>query len=133
VSPKKKPTDSPAESESLSFEQALESLESIVRELEEGQLGLSESLERYERGIAFLKRCHETLEQAERKISLLTGTDEAGNPQTEAFDDRETTLQQKQQNRGQRRSRPASKHPPSDESSPAAENEANIDNQRGLF
>jgi exodeoxyribonuclease VII small subunit len=117
----------------MSFEQAFERLEGIVRELEEGQLGLSDSLERYERGIAYLKRCHDALRQAERRIRVLTGTDEEGNPQTAPFDDRDTSLEEKQQSRGQRRSRPASKRPRAGESSPAAESDDNIDNQRGLF
>jgi exodeoxyribonuclease VII small subunit len=71
----------------VSFEQALTVLEQIVRDLEEGRLGLTESLARYEEGVKLLRQCHGLLEQAERRIELLTGLDAAGNPVTEPFDD----------------------------------------------
>lgn len=73
-----------------SFEQALAALEQIVHELEEGRLGLAESLARYEEGVKLLRQCHGLLQQAERRIELLTGLDAAGNPVTEPFDDRAT-------------------------------------------
>ena len=41
------------------------------RLLEGGQLGLSESLARYEHGVKYLKFCYRQLERAERKIELL--------------------------------------------------------------
>jgi exodeoxyribonuclease VII small subunit len=76
--------------EPVSFEQALTVLEQIVRDLEEGRLGLAESLARYEEGVKLLRRCHGLLEQAERRIELVTGVDAAGNPVTQAFDDEAT-------------------------------------------
>lgn len=69
----------------LKFEQALEELEKIVEDLERGELGLDESLERYERGVKAYRRCYEILEGAEHRIALLTGTDAQGNPVTEEF------------------------------------------------
>ena len=60
----------------LTFEQALEALEKIVRELEDGQTGLEESLQRYEMGVALLKRCYGQLCEAEQRILQLTGVDE---------------------------------------------------------
>jgi exodeoxyribonuclease VII small subunit len=68
------------------FEQALADLESIVRELEDGKIGLEESLARYEQGVALLKRCYGQLRQVEQKIALLTGVDGDGNPLTKPFD-----------------------------------------------
>ena len=68
------------------FEQALERLEQIVHQLEEGQVGLEESLARYEEGVKLLKRCYAILQQAEKRIELLTDVDEEGNPITEPFD-----------------------------------------------
>ena len=62
------------------FEQALAELEKIVRELEDGQVSLEESLARYERGIGLLKLCYGQLQQAEQKIQLLTGVDEEDRP-----------------------------------------------------
>jgi exodeoxyribonuclease VII small subunit len=87
-----------------SFEQSLEKLERIVHELEDGQLGLSDSLARYEEGIKYLNLCYQELEKAERKIEILTGIDADGNPVTQPFDDRETTLEEKAARRSQRRS-----------------------------
>ena len=54
------------------FESALAELESIVRTLEDGQLPLEQSLERFERGIALSRFCHRRLEDAERRVELLT-------------------------------------------------------------
>jgi exodeoxyribonuclease VII small subunit len=72
--------------EEPTFEAGLAELQSLVRELEEGSLGLDESIARFERGISILRRCYQALEQAEQKIQLLTGFDRDGNPVTAPFD-----------------------------------------------
>ena len=54
-----------------SFEAALAELETIVRDLETGQLPLEESLAGYERGAALLRHCQETLSAAEQKLQIL--------------------------------------------------------------
>ena len=54
------------------FEDLLAELESIVGELEGGQIGLDAALEKYEKGIAALRQCHEVLRAAEKKIEILT-------------------------------------------------------------
>ncbi len=69
-----------------SFEEALSHLETIVHELEEGQIGLADALTRYEHGVKLLKQCYGLLEGAERKIELLSGFDAAGNAVTEPYD-----------------------------------------------
>ena len=92
----------------LSFEESLEQLTQAVRRLEEGQLGLSESLECYEAGVRQLKLCYRALEAAERKIELLTGLDAEGRPLTEPFDEAEMSLDEKAATRSRRRSRPTS-------------------------
>lgn len=74
----------------LTFEQALARLEEIVHLLEEGDLGLSEAMQRYEEGVKLLRRSYEMLEGAERKIELLSGVDAEGNPVTQPFDDTAT-------------------------------------------
>jgi len=73
------------------FEQSLAELERIVRELEDGQLGLEEALARYEAGVGLLKRCYTRLQQAEQRILLLTGIDAEGRPVTQAFEHSATT------------------------------------------
>lgn len=54
------------------FESALAELETIVKTLEDGQLPLEQSLARFERGIALSRFCHTRLENAERRVELLT-------------------------------------------------------------
>jgi exodeoxyribonuclease VII small subunit len=54
------------------FEASLKKLENIVRELESGEVGLSESLNRFEEGVTLYRSCRETLEKAEKKIKILT-------------------------------------------------------------
>ncbi len=87
------------------FEESLERLEQIVRQLEQGRLGLSESMDVYGEGIRHLKQCYQTLESAERKIELLAGVDAEGNPVTQPFDDTELSLDEKAEARSDRRSR----------------------------
>jgi exodeoxyribonuclease VII small subunit len=54
------------------FEGAIAELETIVRRLEEGDLALEQSLELYERGVRLSRYCHARLEEAERRIEVLT-------------------------------------------------------------
>ena len=76
-----------------SFESSMQKLEGLVRELEGGNLGLSESLDKYEQGVRYLKQCYQLLEQAEKKVQLLTGVDAEGNPVVEDFDHEATTFE----------------------------------------
>ena len=68
------------DSDHVDFETALRDVERVVDELEGGQLGLSESLSKYEQGIRKIKRCQELLEKAEHRVSVLTQVDEDGTP-----------------------------------------------------
>jgi exodeoxyribonuclease VII small subunit len=54
------------------FESAIAELESIVRQLEGGDLTLEQSLVVYERGVQLSRFCHTRLEEAERRIEILT-------------------------------------------------------------
>jgi exodeoxyribonuclease VII small subunit len=96
------------------FEQALLRLETLVHELEEGRIGLAEGLARYEEGIKLLRQCYELLENAERRIELLSKLGAAGEPITEPFDEAVQTLEEKSDQRSRRRSRkaPAAKAEP---------------------
>ena len=55
----------------LSFEDALERLEQLVRKLEGGELTLEDSLQTFEQGTALIRLCAERLEAAELRISEL--------------------------------------------------------------
>ena len=67
-----------ADVKKLSFEKAIEELESIVKRLEEGKVPLEESVAIYERGESLKRRCQELLQQAEaRLITELLGYEQA--------------------------------------------------------
>ena len=68
------------------FEAGLAELQELVRILEEGALGLDDSIARFERGISLFAAATKALERAEQRIELLTGFDRAGNPVTTPFD-----------------------------------------------
>jgi exodeoxyribonuclease VII small subunit len=69
----------PGDVKKLSFERAIEELESIVKRLEEGKVPLEESVTIYERGEALKRRCEELLRQAEARVDKIT-TDANGQP-----------------------------------------------------
>ena len=54
------------------FEGSLEALEAVVRELEGGEKGLEESLELFEKGITLAKTLSKQLEDAKKKVEVLT-------------------------------------------------------------
>lgn len=54
------------------FEKSLKELEQIVRELESGDVNLDQSLKKFEQGIELYKKCRSTLENAEKKIKILS-------------------------------------------------------------
>ena len=56
----------------LSFERAIEELETIVKRLEDGKVPLEESVAIYERGEALKRRCEELLRQAEARVDKIT-------------------------------------------------------------
>ena len=60
-------TDSP-----LTFEAGLQQLESIVKEMESGDLPLERALELFERGMKLSETCRKQLEEAETRIEILT-------------------------------------------------------------
>lgn len=72
--------------EPADFETALQEIQEIVTDLEAGQLGLEDSMQRFERGVALLRHCYRIIHQAEQKIELLTGFDTQGEPEVEEFD-----------------------------------------------
>lgn len=55
----------------LNFENAMNELEKIADELENGDLPLEKSVEKFEEGIKLSKKCNEILEKAEKRISIL--------------------------------------------------------------
>jgi exodeoxyribonuclease VII small subunit len=90
-----------------SFEDALDLVEQIVHELEDGKIGLSDALDRYQQAVQLLKDCYRLLEKAEHRIQTLSGVDADGNPITEPFqNDEDESLEEKSDARARRRSAP---------------------------
>ena len=61
-----------------SFEEALAELEQILAEIENGELGLEESLVKYERGNFLIHHCRCVLNTAEKQIELLSKSADGG-------------------------------------------------------
>ncbi len=57
---------------SLSFEKAIEKLEKIVLEMEKGEISLDDSLKKFEEGVKLSKLCLEKLDEAEKKITIIS-------------------------------------------------------------
>ncbi len=68
--------------ESMSFEQAVEELESIIERIEQGQIGLEESLAQRRRGDALIKRCRSVLDAAEQELAQITAEQRAQEDET---------------------------------------------------
>lgn len=67
------------------FEQSLEELEKIVKQLEDGDLPLEKSLELFENGVKLSRECRERLTNAERRIEVLM-KDSNGNLSVESLE-----------------------------------------------
>lgn len=58
--------------EKMTFEAAMTRLEAVLRALEDGKTTLEESMKLYEEGVALVRMCGKRLEDAERKVRILT-------------------------------------------------------------
>jgi len=70
----------------MSFEQALKSLEEIVRRLESGDVPLEESIDLYERGEQLRKHCQARLDAAQARIEKIVAGPDGNAVATEPFD-----------------------------------------------
>jgi exodeoxyribonuclease VII small subunit len=61
----------PASIATMSFEQALEELEGIVRQLEAGRFKLDDAIGAYERGAALKRHCEAKLNEARAKVERI--------------------------------------------------------------
>jgi exodeoxyribonuclease VII small subunit len=71
----KQPPESEAE---LTYEQSIARLHEIIEKIESGEVGLEQSLEQYEQGMAMIRRCQTILDRAEQKIRRLTVNEQGG-------------------------------------------------------
>ena len=59
-----------------SFEDALDKLEQITKDLEEGDLSLEESLKHFDEGIKLTEYCNQKLNDAQKKVEILLKKDD---------------------------------------------------------
>ncbi|WP_256758215.1 exodeoxyribonuclease VII small subunit [Cohnella sp. WQ 127256] len=59
----------------ITFEQAMETLETIVSKLESGDVPLETAIELFQEGMSLSKLCGQKLEQVERRIEMLVEGD----------------------------------------------------------
>lgn len=67
------------------FEESLDEVQKIVRDLESGKLTLDQALARYESGVKHLRNCFQRLSQVESRLRLLVDIDEQGIALTQSF------------------------------------------------
>lgn len=66
-----------ASEKDMTFEAAMTRLEAVVRALEDGKTPLEESMKLYEEGISLVRLCSGKLEEADKKVRILTGAETA--------------------------------------------------------
>ena len=62
------------EVEKMTFEESIETLESLVKELENGKRDLDSSIEIYEKAVILRNHCRKILEESERRIQKIMET-----------------------------------------------------------
>lgn len=60
-----------ADKKEKSFEESLNELEKIAKNIESGNLNLEQAISEFEKGIKLSKECTEILDEAEKKINIL--------------------------------------------------------------
>ncbi|MEH6562898.1 MAG: exodeoxyribonuclease VII small subunit [Marinobacter sp.] len=66
------------------FEKSLDELETLVRNLEQGELSLEQSLTAFERGVKLTRACQHALKSAEQRVEQLVQNDD-GTLETRPF------------------------------------------------
>lgn len=62
----------PRKKQPADFDQTLAELETLVTQMEQGDLSLEDAMRTFEQGIRLTRECQSMLDQAEQKIQLLT-------------------------------------------------------------
>jgi exodeoxyribonuclease VII small subunit len=76
-----------AHNEPMTFEQAMNRLEAIVRKLEAGELPLDETVRLYEEGQRLRQLCERYLADAEQRIAVIRQTSDGGITVEQSSDD----------------------------------------------
>ncbi|HKA23984.1 MAG TPA: exodeoxyribonuclease VII small subunit [Candidatus Eisenbacteria bacterium] len=89
----------PADVAQIPFEKALDELERIVEQLEEGSLSLEDALSRFERGIHLSRHLEKQLREAEARVQRLVGG-ETDQPILAPFQEKEDQAEEEDDDRG---------------------------------
>ncbi len=81
--PRKTAAAPPGAEPPLDFEESMKRLETVVDELESGELSLEDSIARYEEGVKLSRRLTQTLDAAEKRIERLVEAGDDAEPTTE--------------------------------------------------
>ena len=74
----------------FNFEESMQDLETIVEEMEEGELTLEDAMVQFEKGVKITRDCHKALQAAEQKVKILLekqGEFELDDFDTQEFED----------------------------------------------
>lgn len=69
----------------LKFEDAMRRLDTIVEAMESGEIGIEESIERYEEAMGLANHCRRILDEAEQRIKIIQ-SGASGTPQLAPFE-----------------------------------------------
>ncbi|MFQ5806212.1 MAG: exodeoxyribonuclease VII small subunit [Phycisphaerae bacterium] len=69
----------------LKFEQAMQRLDAIVEAMEAGEIGIEESISKYEEAMQLAAHCRKILDESEQRIKKIQ-LDAAGKPTAEPFE-----------------------------------------------
>ncbi len=78
----------------LSFEQAIDELNKVVSQIEDGRVPLQDCIDQYERGMALIRHCRMILQAAEKRIEQISAEKKHSpaemKPETETAEDEKT-------------------------------------------
>ncbi len=83
----KKGVTARAKRETINFEAALQQLNTLVEQMEQGHLSLEESLSHFESGIQLVRQCQQSLQEAEQRIQILA--EQAGQATLQPYENRD--------------------------------------------
>lgn len=61
----------------ITIEESFASLDAIIEELQNGDLTLEESFQKYEEGMKLIKNCNTAIDKVEKKLEMINGEESA--------------------------------------------------------
>lgn len=61
----------------ITIEESFASLDAIIEELQNGDLTLEESFQKYEEGMKLIKNCNTAIDKLEKKLEVINGEESA--------------------------------------------------------